>query len=219
MKKIALIKLSTFGMVLFLLSCETHITEKRPLEPTLPLPDITIEMNRLEQWTGEKSLWNSVRAWHYNPEMVQPLWDVWEALAKPPLSLRMKLMVAAVTDSRNHCPYCLSSAVCMLIKEGLSEDQILGLQTDISKSDFTEKEKTLLLLAERITLDPSRAHLGVEPSLEAGWTKSEVAQAIFVASYFNMLNRIAEAFAFPPDEDHQFNSVPHFPVLRCESSE
>lgn len=193
-----------------------EIVENRPLEPTITLPEITLKESQLKQWTGEKPMWNSVRAWHYNPDMVQPLWDVWEALAKPPLSLRTKVMVAAVTDSRNHCPYCLSSAVCFLLEEGLSEEDILALQLDIENSTFSEKDKTLLLLAEEITVNPSLAHIQVGKALEAGWTEAEVAQAIFVVSYFNMLNRISEAFAFPPDEDHSFDPAPTFPMLTCE---
>ncbi len=192
-------------------SCQPSPEYERPTEPTLSLPEVTPATNQLP----EEPLWNSIRAWHYNPKMVRPLWDVWEALAEPPLDLRTKVMVAAVTDSRNRCPYCLSSAVCFLQQEGVSEDLILGLQTDISASGFSEKEKTLLLLAEEITANPSAGHTRVAAALEAGWTASEVAQAIFVASYFNMLNRIAEAFAFPPDQDHRFDPVPEFPMLRC----
>lgn len=192
----------------------TRTASQRPLQPTLPLPEVTPETNQLP----EQPLWNSVRAWHYNPKMVRPLWDVWAAFEKPPLSMRMKVMVAAVTDSRNHCPYCLSSAVCYLEKDGLPEKEILALQTDIAGSDFSDKEKALLLLAERMTVDPSSAYMQVGPALSAGWTEAEVSQAIFVAAYFNMLNRISEAFAFPPDVDHPFDPSPEFPILKCGTS-
>ncbi len=198
-------------LIMFFSACESEALEKRPLKPTLPLPQVTSETNQLP----EQPLWSSVRAWHYNPQMVRPLWDVWAAFEKPPLSMRMKVMLAAVADSRNHCPYCLSSAVCFLEKEGVSKERILALQTDIAGSDFSEKDKALLLLAERITIEPWSAHLLVGPALAAGWSEAEVAQAIFVTGYFNMLNRISEAFAFPPDEDHPFDPVPKFPILDC----
>lgn len=209
-------------------SCEDHVaqepettqdlvsSEERPREPTLPLPDVTSETSHLpdlpQYWH-----WSSIRAWHYNPNIVQPLWDVWVALEEPPLTLRMKVMLAAVTDSRNRCPYCLSSAVCLLAAEGLSEDQILALQRDIAESTFSEKEKTLLTLAEEITVNPWAAHSRVGPALETGWSEDEVAQAIFVSAYFNMLNRIAESFAFPPDDDHPFRTSPRFPMTRCQA--
>ena len=192
-------------------ACPLQSLAQRPQQPTLPLPEVTPETNQLP----EQPLWNSVRAWHYNPQMVRPLWDVWAAFEEPPLSMRMKLMVATVTDSRNRCPYCLSSAVCYLENEGLSGDHILQLQADIAASDFSAKEKTLLLLAERMTVDPSSAHVQVGPALAAGWSEAEVAQAIFVAGYFNMVNRIAEAFALPPDVDHPFDPAPEFPFLHC----
>ncbi|NIM48072.1 MAG: hypothetical protein GTO22_02230, partial [Gemmatimonadales bacterium] len=164
------------AVLLISAACRPQSVTQRPQQPTLPLPQVTPETNQLP----EQPLWNSVRAWHYNPQMVRPLWDVWAAFEEPPLSMRMKLMVAAVTDSRNRCPYCLSSGVCYLENEGLSEDQILQLQTDIAASDFSGREKALLLLAERMTVDPSSAHAGVGPALAAGWSEAEVAQAIFV---------------------------------------
>jgi alkylhydroperoxidase family enzyme len=170
-----------------------------------------LEANQLP----EQPLWNSVRAWHYNPQMVRPLWDVWAAFEEPPLSMRMKVMVAAVTDSRNRCPYCLSSAVCYLESEGLSERQIVQLQTDIAGSEFSTKDKALLVLAEQMTVDPPSASAHVSAALAAGWSEAEVAQAIFVAAYFNMLNRIAEAFALPPDADHPFDPAPEFPFHSC----
>jgi len=126
MKSITLTTFLLLGVLLISNSRGQSVIEQRPLKPTLPLPEVTLASSRLKQWTGEKSWWNSVRAWHYNPDMVQPLWDVWEAFTKPPLSLRMKIMIAAGTDSRNHCPYCLSSAVCFLLKEGVSDRLILG---------------------------------------------------------------------------------------------
>lgn len=193
--------------------------EQRPLKPTLPLPVITSETNRIKQASEDYLKWSSVRAWHYNPGMAQALWDVWESFTKPPLSMRMKIMLATVSDSRNKCPYCLSSVVCFLIQDGVSEKNILALQTDINNSDFSDKEKTLLLLAENITVDPSSSSQYVGYALEAGWREEEVAQAIFVVSYFNMLNRISEAFAFPPDQEHPFVPGSSFPFTNCKQYE
>ncbi len=73
--------------------CRPQSLAQRPQQPTLPLPEVTPETNLLP----EQPLWNSVRAWHYNPQMVRPLWDVWAAFEEPPLSMRMKVMVATVT--------------------------------------------------------------------------------------------------------------------------
>jgi uncharacterized peroxidase-related enzyme len=192
-------------------SCRAGPVSERPTEPVLSLPDVTPATNQLP----EQPLWSSTRAWHYNPKMVRPLWDVWEALAEPPLDLRTKTMLAVVTDSRNRCPYCLSAAVCFLEQEGVSEEVIVGLQTDIAAADVSEKEKALLRLAEEITVNPSAGHTRVAAALEAGWTEREVAQAIFVTGYFNMLNRIAEAFVLPSDQDHPFGPAPVFPMAKC----
>lgn len=209
--KIALVGVVALAALIAVASCQSGQRYERPTEPTLPLPEVTPAMNQLP----EQPLWSSTRAWHYNPKLVRPLWDAWEALAEPPLDLRTKTMLAVVTDSRNRCPYCLSAAVCSLQQQGASEDLVVGLQADIAAADISDKEKALLRLAEEVTVNPSAGHTRVAAALRAGWTESEVAQAIFVTAYFNMLNRIAEAFVLPPDQDHPFDPAPAFPMSGC----
>lgn len=96
---------------------------------------------------------------------------------------------------------------------GLSEDEIFALQLDIQSSPFSEKDRTLLKLAESLTLDPMIAAPATRSALSAGWSEAEVAQAVFIVSYFNMVTRIAQAFALPPDDGHQFNPDASLPML------
>jgi hypothetical protein len=55
----------------------------------------------------------------------------------------------------------------------------------------------------------------VRAAVAAGWSNEEVAQAIFVVAAFNMLTRIADAFALPPDASHPFEPGAKLPMLRC----
>jgi alkylhydroperoxidase family enzyme len=99
---------------------------------------------------------------------------------------------------------------------GASDELILALQLDLDKADVSKKERALLLLAEILTLSPHGAGEAVIKALEAGWSHQEVADAIFLVSYFNMLTRIADAFALPPDEYHPFEPDAGVPMLHCE---
>ena len=216
MKSLNIAKVSIIILFILINSCKDNFNSERPLEPTLPLPNVTIDNNRYEKWSDTEPLWNSIRAWHYNPEMVQPLTDLGKALNRASLSNRIKLMLVIVTDSRNGCIYCLSNAICLSLEIGLSKKEILELQTDIKNSNFTDKEKALLTLAEQITLQPSTAHKSIGPAIDAGWSNDDVAQAIFIVSYYNMLNRISEAFALPPDKGHRFNPNFTLPMTDCE---
>ena len=103
-----------------------------------------------------------------------------------------------------------------LHEEGIPAAEILAVQGELSGDVFDRRILALLVLAEKVTLDPAAAHLAVEPALEAGWSREEVAHAIFVATYYNMLTRIAEAFALPPDASHPFDPELPLPWLYCE---
>jgi alkylhydroperoxidase family enzyme len=98
---------------------------------------------------------------------------------------------------------------------GLADEKIAALQGDLTGSVFTEKEMALLLLAETLTVDPPASDLMTRKAVEAGWTETEVAHAIFVVSYFNMVTRIADAFTLPPDESHPYDPATVLPMLRC----
>ncbi|MCI0706466.1 MAG: carboxymuconolactone decarboxylase family protein [Ignavibacteriae bacterium] len=174
-------------------------------EPSLTLP-------KLEGRFGDV---NSIRAWNYLPSMVEPLQQVGASLEDSKLPWRTRVMLATVASSLNSCLYCLCSTVNILKGEGLSEEEIVSLQNDIRKAKFSEKEKALLRVAEDVTNNLPQSSQSVRNAVKAGWTEEEVTQAIFVVSYFNMLNRIAVAFALPPDASHPFNPTAALPMIQC----
>jgi alkylhydroperoxidase family enzyme len=102
-----------------------------------------------------------------------------------------------------------------LHEEGFSTEAIAELQSAIEESSFSKKDKALLLLAETLTVDPPSAGVATREALEAGWSEKEVAHAIFLVSYFNMVTRIANAFDLPPDETHPYDPATVLPMMRC----
>jgi hypothetical protein len=76
-----------------------------PPGPALPLPDPSPEAMAASNWPEGRELSNSIRAWHYNPQLVQPLLEVGSALDETPLSQAMRMMLATVVASRNGCFY------------------------------------------------------------------------------------------------------------------
>jgi alkylhydroperoxidase family enzyme len=102
-----------------------------------------------------------------------------------------------------------------LHEAGLPDQAIAALQGDFTVYDFTPRENSLLQLADRLTCDPASSAASTRAALASGWTAREVAHAIFVVSYFNMLSRIADAFALPPDATHPYDPEAQLPILRC----
>lgn len=103
-----------------------------------------------------------------------------------------------------------------LHEAGIDDEVIAAIQVDLSSADVSQKEKALLYLAEELTRNPSTAAGAVQTVVDAGWSSEEIAHAIFLVSYFNMVTRIADAFNLPPDDYHQFNPNDTLPVLYRE---
>jgi len=94
----------------------------------------------------------------------------------------------------------------------------VDLQGDLARATIDAKDRALLALAETLTLDPSASPERVRAAVRAGWSHEQVADAIFVVSVFNMMTRIADAFALPPDASHPFPANAKLPMRRCTGS-
>jgi alkylhydroperoxidase family enzyme len=102
-----------------------------------------------------------------------------------------------------------------LHEEGVSQEDILAVQGNLTDLGLSKQTQALLILAEGVTLEPATAAEWVNPALEAGCSEEEIAHAIFIVSYFNMVTRIAEAFALPPDQSHPFDPSAPLPLAEC----
>jgi alkylhydroperoxidase family enzyme len=183
---------------------------------SLPLPDVTEKNNMLSEWRGGYPLPNSIRSWHYNPDLVRPMAEIGQAVQNETLEYELQMKIAAVVSSRNGCRYCLCSSAKSLNGDGLHDSLMIALQrSDLSGHPFDPKEKNALSLASILTTEPSLSGTSVRAALEAGWTNAEVAQIIFFVSYMNMMNRIAAAFNLPPDASHPYHPGGKLPMIRC----
>jgi alkylhydroperoxidase family enzyme len=105
----------------------------------------------------------------------------------------------------------------VLRRSGVDDETLIALQTDLDKVKTEVKEKALLVLAQTITKEPSLAPEAVIAASRAGWSDDEVAEAIFIASMYNMVNRVAVTFALPPDDAHPFDPNSPIPLLSCKT--
>lgn len=203
------------AMVIVCLPFTLQAGEGKMKSPTLPLPVVTAENSQIPTWPEGRLMANSMRAWHYNPDLVMPMIRVGEAVQNSILDYGLQMKIAAVVSARNGCMYCICSSARALNADGTRDTLMQQLQRPIKESSLATKEKAALILAEGITQDPSLSGLLVEQALEAGWNNQEVAQIIFFSAYMNMMNRIAEGFNLPPDEYHPYDPETNLPMLRC----
>ncbi len=105
----------------------------------------------------------------------------------------------------------------VLRRSGTDQQTLIDLQTDVSRVRASPKERALLKLAAAITSAPEAAARAVLDASAAGWTREEVTEAIFVTSLYNMVNRVAVAFALPPDRAHPYDPGSRIPMLSCSA--
>ena len=206
-------------LMAFVFSFNSLMAQEETIIPNLPIPEITSDNNQIWQWPEGMPVPNSIRAWHYNKDMVMPLMNVGQAVQNNVLEYVTMMKLAMVISSKNKCIYCLCNAVEVLKREGYSDDNLVALQANLDDYKCDLKEKALLVLAEQLTINPSTSGDYIKNAIEQGWTEEEIANTIFFISYMNMVNRIAVAFGLPPDDTHPYDTDAGIPMLKCEKNE
>ena len=98
---------------------------------------------------------------------------------------------------------------------GFDDATIAAVQVAPDEVVLAPKEAALYALAEALTVAPAQSAGSVLAAKAAGWRDEELADAVLIAAYFNMLTRIADAFALPPDESHPYVPGATLPMLEC----
>jgi len=74
--------------------------------PSLPLPELTPKTVAVDNWPNDRFIANSMRAWHYKPQMVVPLRALGASIAEDKLLSDVTIIkLVAVVTARNRCFY------------------------------------------------------------------------------------------------------------------
>jgi alkylhydroperoxidase family enzyme len=92
---------------------------------------------------------------------------------------------------------------------------LVALQTDVDTVRAAPREKALLKLAAVMTRAPDRSAAEVRQALRAGCAPEEVQETVFLVAMYNMANRVADAYAYPPDALHPYDPNASLPFLSC----
>jgi alkylhydroperoxidase family enzyme len=81
---------------------------------------------------------------------------------------------------------------------GWSEDQIRNLHDFEARSDFTEKEKAALRLAERMTSDAHNVDDALWANVRQHFDEGEMIELLAAIGLFNYFNRFNDALLMEP---------------------
>ena len=150
---------------------------------------------------GRQEVPGILKCFATHPPLLQHMMDIAESLlfADGHLVRRHKEMIATLVSSQNACAYCADSHGYFLRVHGGSAEALHALQQDdLSSPSLTAAEQTLLQFTQKVNRSSHQITRGdVDLLIENGWSESQIAEAVHVASLFATFNRVANAFGLP----------------------
>ena len=103
------------------------------------------------------------------------------------------------TAQVNGCQYCFQAHTASGKKHGVTDQQIQSLAFFLRSHAFDEKEKAVLLYAERVTRGASAIRPGAVQELKQYFTDDQIVELTLVISIANFTNRFNDAMLTTPD--------------------
>ncbi len=129
-------------------------------------------------------------------------------------------MIASRVSGLNGTHYCLTYHAHFLeLEAGRHPQTAQALRDgDLDAADITPAERLLLEFVSTLTEHPSQTtDEQVQGLRDAGWTDAQIAEAVYDAAWFNLVNRVANAFGIIPPKSMEPDGPPRA-LLRRRAS-
>jgi uncharacterized peroxidase-related enzyme len=118
---------------------------------------------------------------------------------KGSVEAKYKELAYLKTAQINGCEYCFRAHSASGKKHGVSEQQINGLAFFARSAAFDEKEKAVLLYAERVTRGASAMRPPALQELKQHFNDDQIVELTLTISIANFTNRFNDALTVTPD--------------------
>jgi uncharacterized peroxidase-related enzyme len=118
------------------------------------------------------------------------------ALMSPdlPLNRRQHEMITTVVSVTNRCVYWIESHAEFLRRVTLDKEMVEALERDYTSAAITPQERAMLDYAVKLTKDATKVSKVDHVRLrEVGFDDQGILQITLIASWFNYINRVADA--------------------------
>jgi uncharacterized peroxidase-related enzyme len=144
---------------------------------------------------------NMFRTMAHRPQIFETIIQHMEAVLNTgTLPKALKELVIVRTSQLNRTPYCLTSHTTIARKLGWSEAQIKTLPDAAGSTEFTEREKVAIHLAEVMTLDAHRYSEADFARLRRFFSEGEVVELMAAIGLFNYFNRFNDLLEMEPTQ-------------------
>ena len=136
------------------------------------------------------------------PETSKPLIEYHEVLLRgpSPFSESERELIAAYVSGLNRCRYChgVHSATAELL--GVPAQTIDGLIDNVETAPVSEKMRSVLRYALKLTRDPRGvSQADADAIFAAGWDETALYHTVAVTALFNFVNRLVEGMGIELD--------------------
>jgi uncharacterized peroxidase-related enzyme len=136
------------------------------------------------------------------PDALYHAFATFGALMSPdlPLTRRQHEMITTVVSVANRCHYWIESHAEFLRRVTLDEVLVKALQEDYKTAQISDQERLMLDYVSQLTRDATRISENDHQSLRsAGFDDQAILQITLIASWFNYVNRVADALGVGRD--------------------
>jgi uncharacterized peroxidase-related enzyme len=130
------------------------------------------------------------------PQALHHAFSTFGALMSPdlPLTRRHHEMIATMVSVTNRCVYWIESHAEFLRRVTLDKELVEALERDYTTANLTPQERVMVDYVVKLTEDSTKVSKRDHDGLRsAGFEDQAILQITLIASWFNYINRVADA--------------------------
>jgi len=138
------------------------------------------------------------------PQALYHAFSTFGALMSPdlPLARRHHEMIATMVSVTNRCVYWIESHAEFLRRVTLDKELVEALERDYTTASITPQERVMIDYVVKLTKDATQVWKDDHERLRAaGFDDRAILQITLIASWFNYINRVADALGVGRDGD------------------
>jgi uncharacterized peroxidase-related enzyme len=105
-------------------------------------------------------------------------------------------LMAALVSRVNACEFCVKAHTAVAVRAYGDEQKVAAALSDLENAPVSEPFRATLCMLEKLTREQTVGADDVRSVLAAGVTPQKIEDALAVCFAFNIINRLAETFAF-----------------------
>lgn len=141
-------------------------------------------------------LLNIFKVFGHTPELGKCFTDSVMAMLKDAeLDWKTKELLILKATHRNECQYCVVQHEAVSNRLGITNEKIAELEGDAYKTSdhFTEGEKALIELTERIGIDANRIPNELWSRVKAHYSEPQIVEAVYVITQYIAISKFGDA--------------------------